>query len=365
MPFKFHISRRLAILMHILGWVIIVLIPRYLLNAFGAGSDDHFLNQFYFNTAIYGTLFYLNYLWLVPKFFLNNRKLLYFLLTIGIILGLYTIMAYVNDRVFADPERERWIAKVFQELAKDKNEVQPPIREFKIYNYFYTSVLVCGFSMGLSVLEKLTQNEKVRKELEREKLNSELAFLKSQVSPHFFFNTLNNIYSLIGIDTDEAQGAVLKLSKLMRYLLYDSDDGNSRLTDEINFMNNYIDLMKLRISNKVELHVEMPDRVPEIRIPPLLFIAFVENAFKHGISYREHSFIEVTMKIDGDKLYFSTRNSLGKNSAEGETKHSGIGLENVKKRLTLLYPQAHELSISRTNTEFGVKLEIDYKKART
>jgi len=145
----------------------------------------------------------------------------------------------------------------------------------------------------------------------------------------------------------------------MRYLLYDSDNGNSKLIEEINFMNNYIDLMKLRVSNKVDLVVNMPEQVPDISIPPLLFVAFIENAFKHGVSYREHSFIHINMTIDDNVLRFETQNSLGKSGGEGESKHSGIGLENVKKRLTLLYPDKHDLRISRTNDTFKVKLEIE------
>lgn len=363
MPLKIQSNRWLTLTIHLLGWLTIILIPHYLISSYGGSGGFRFLYQFYFNAGIYGTLFYLNYLYLVPRLFLRDRKWLYLLSAVGATVVLYFLMTWVNDYFFFDPEHERKMARIVAELSKDGEDVRPPIHQFKIYSYFYTSLLVCGFSLGLALLVKLAQNEKERKELEREKLNSELAFLKSQVSPHFFFNTLNNIYSLIGIDQAEAQEAVLKLSKLMRYLLYESESGNTRLADEIGFMNHYIDLMKLRISNKVELKVEMPAQVPEVAIPPLLFIAFVENAFKHGISYREQSFIDIRMEIEGDKLTFSTRNSLGRSTPEGESGHSGIGLENVKKRLNLLYPGAHELTISRTADEFKVKLEIDRIKA--
>ncbi|WP_372776511.1 sensor histidine kinase [Mangrovibacterium sp.] len=362
MQFKLHSNNRLTVLLHALGWIIMVFIPRYLINNYGGGNDSHFLNQFYFNASVYGTLFYLNYLWLVPRYFFRENKLKYFLFASTLIVVLYFIMNYVNDTVFFDPEHEKLMDRIMNELNKGEDDIRPPIHQFRVFNYFFTSVLICGFSMGLGLIQKLGQNEKERKELEKEKLKTELAFLKGQVSPHFFFNTLNNIYSLIGIDTDEAQEAVLKLSKLMRYLLYESEDGNSKLSDEINFMNHYIDLMKLRISNKVELQISLPERVPEITIPPLLFIAFIENAFKHGISYRDLSFIHIKMEVNEKNIVFETRNSIGKNTAEGESKYSGIGLENVKKRLSLIYPDSHEMTISRTNDTFKVRLEIDCEK---
>ena len=173
-----------------------------------------------------------------------------------------------------------------------------------LYNYGFTSVFLIFFSLGLRVLERQSQIEKLQKEIEKEKLNSELAFLKNQISPHFFFNTLNNIYSLIGINTEDSQKAVLKLSKLMRYLLYESEHGNTMLSHEIDFMNNYIDLMKLRMSDRVSLNVHFPEEYDDRIIHPLLFIPFVENSFKHGISYREKSFIDISMTAEADSITF-------------------------------------------------------------
>ena len=176
----------------------------------------------------------------------------------------------------------------------------------------FTSIFLVFFSVGMRVLERHSQTEKLQKELEKEKLNSELAFLKNQISPHFFFNTLNNIYSLISINAEDSQKAVLRLSKLMRYLLYDSEHGNTKLSNEIDFMNNYIDLMKLRMSNKISLTVSFPEKYEDINIPPLIFIPFIENAFKHGISYREKSFIDISMTAEKESVRFKCTNSLVK-----------------------------------------------------
>lgn len=226
-----------------------------------------------------------------------------------------------------------------------------------IYNYLLTTVLISGFSLGLRMSVKYNENEKKRKELEKEKLSSELAFLKNQVSPHFFFNTLNNIYSLTEINTKEAQNAILHLSKLMRYLLYESEKGDINLSSEIAFMKNYIDLMKLRLSEKVSLTTSFPVDDQTISIPPLIFIPFIENAFKHGVSYRDKSFINIQLKVKENKIQFTCQNSI--NKKHEDIADSGIGLENVTKRLILLFPGKHNLQINTRDNIFEVLLEIE------
>jgi len=360
---KIHIffNNKLTVLLHVLAWLIIIIIPQYLVTVYGGGQDSHFLYQFYANMFLYGLLFYINYLWLVPRFFFKENKLWYFLFTVGIIVACCFVIWVINNYIFFDQEREQQIERIMEEFNKGKVVDKPPFKEFRIYNNFFTSVLISGFSLGLGILEKLMQNEKERKELEKEKLNSELAFLKNQISPHFFFNTLNNIYSLIGIDTEEARHAVLKLSKLMRYLLYESERAESKLSDEIDFLAHYMDLMKLRLNNKVKLSVSLPENYEELYIPPLLFIPFIENAFKHGVSYREPSFIDIRMKVEGSRITFFSKNSRGTSSHPGDGQYSGIGLENVKKRLNLLFPRSHTLKIEQSAGEFMVELVLETK----
>ena len=234
----------------------------------------------------------------------------------------------------------------------------PPFRGMHLYNFGFTSLFLIFFSLGLRVLERQSKIEELQQETEKEKLNSELAFLKSQISPHFFFNTLNNIYSLISINAEDSQKAVLKLSKLMRYLLYDSEQGKTMLSSEIDFMNNYIDLMKLRMSEKVKLSVSFPEKYEDKNIAPLLFVPFIENSFKHGISYREKSFINISMEINDKSIIFKCVNSLQKGNENNGTEHNGIGLENVRKRLNLLFPESHDLKINKSENEFEVLLEI-------
>jgi hypothetical protein len=354
-------DKKLELALHAIGWIIVITIPLYLSNVFG-GGDRHRLYQFYVHSFSGIIIFYMGYLWLVPQFFLRNRKLIYFALLTGFVLFTYFITTYINDVILFDPVMEAKFREAFSKLSEGNEPKYNSIKAFGFFNHILASVLISGFAMGLAVMEKLKENEKKQKELEKEKLHSELAFLKNQVSPHFFFNTLNNIYSLIGIDGPTAQESVLKLSKLMRYLLYESEHGETLMSHEIDFMTNYIDLMKLRISPRVELQIDFPKDFPDFSVPPLLFVPFVENAFKHGVSYREHSYIAIQMKIEGTRVHFSSENSIGKNSPAEDMQHSGIGLDNVKKRLNLLFAGKHDLKISSDGTVFRIDLSIETEK---
>jgi len=227
-----------------------------------------------------------------------------------------------------------------------------------LFNYTVNSIFLVFFSLGLKVLERQAKFEETKKELEKEKLNSELAFLKNQISPHFFFNTLNNIYSLVSINAEDSQKAILKLSKLMRYLLYESEQGNTMLSSEIDFMINYIDLMKLRLSNRVDLEINFPSDFEDKSIPPLLFIPFIENAFKHGISNKGESFIKIGMLTDKSSISFNCSNSIPPQRTE-TADGSGIGLDNIRKRLNLLFPGKYDLKIDQNDKIYGISLILN------
>jgi two-component sensor histidine kinase len=346
----------------VLAWLTLVILPQLIINRFW-GNNNYVAWEFYFNASVYGLIFYLNYLWLVPRYFLADRKALYFMLASLVIILLYFLSSYINTHYIHDPAREKAMSEIFEKLGNKRPPRRGPFRQMQVYFFILLSILVTGFSLGLKLLEMHSASEKRQKELEKEKLNSELAFLKNQVSPHFFFNTLNNIYSLIEISKNDAQEAVLKLSKLMRYLLYESEQGKIQLSHEIEFMKNYIDLMKLRLTDKVELKVDFPEAMADHLIPPLLFIPFIENAFKHGVSYRGKSFIHIRLERENGKLKFLCANSLNKRSdPDLVDNHSGIGLENVKKRLNLLFPGSHTLTIQESDDAFEVDLEINLQE---
>jgi two-component system LytT family sensor kinase len=344
----------IRISLHILAWAILLGIPLYLIKRWDAGKD--FVWVYYTNTLFSGVIFYISYLFLIPRFFFKNRAKYYISVAL-LIVGFYFISDQSNALIFKYVPHERRVEET-NNPPREEPHGKPPFRQIHLFNYAFTSIFLIFFSLGLRMIERNETIEKRQKELEKEKLNSELAFLKNQISPHFFFNTLNNIYSLIGINTEDARNAVLKLSKLMRYLLYESEQGWSQLSSEIDFMNNYIDLMRLRMSEKVKLNVDFPLQYENISIPPLLFIPFIENAFKHGISYREKSFIDIGMEIGKEWITFTCRNSIVKPTNEIGTASSGIGLDNVSKRLGLLFPGRHELTIDRSDGAFHVVLKL-------
>lgn len=363
---NFLTGRKLQIFLHILAWSVFLGFPLYSIKRWDVGT--FFMWLLFINTTIDAVIFYINYFLLVPRYYFNEKKKKYFLSVSALVIVFYFVTATSNEFIIIQKGEKERIEVAREDGGRQNNPrppnptnlFNPPFRGSYVLNYAFTSFFLVLFSTGLRITERHAKIEKLQKELEKEKLNSELAFLKNQISPHFFFNTLNNIYSLISINAEDSQRAVLKLSKLMRYLLYESEHGNTSLSSEINFMNNYIDLMKLRVSDKINLSISFPEKYEEISIPPLLFIPFIENAFKHGISYREKSFIDISMLSVKDSITFRCVNSLITTREEVDSKNSGIGLENVKKRLNLLFPDKHELKINKSEKTFEVLLHIDF-----
>jgi LytS/YehU family sensor histidine kinase len=194
--------------------------------------------------------------------------------------------------------------------------------------------------------------------MENEKLHSELAFLKSQVNPHFLFNILNNICSLARKKSDDTENAIIQLSRIMRYMLYDSKDEKVSLEKEAEYLQNYIDLQRLRISDSVIINFKIEGNINGKMVEPMLLIPFVENAFKHGVSYLEASHIDIHLKIDNNDLQFRIENNRIKKNDDPIQQESGIGLKNVLRRLDLLYPGTHTINIEETTTKYIVNLDI-------
>lgn len=360
MTIKGTIRKRkgLPLLLHATGWIILFILPQFLI-AGGLFRDTRTTTVILFNTFVFFILFYVNYLWLVPRLAEKGRWFSFIILAASLIVIMGLASGRFYERLFTPPpeviERMR---EEEQRMPHSDDRGRRRGEGMALYNFFITSFLVSGFAVGLRYAESALRKEEEIKELEREKLNSELALLKNQVSPHFFFNTLNNIYSLIEINQKDAQEAVLSLSKMMRYMLYESEQGNTKLSHEIEFMKGYIDLMKLRMSDRVKLTVSWPSEYDDLDLPPLLFIPFIENAFKHGVSYQDNSFIEIYMSQEKDLISFVARNSVSAPQGGGPQTVSGIGLENVRKRLSLLYPGRHELTIDEQDSVFCVELKI-------
>jgi two-component system LytT family sensor kinase len=354
-------NNKLYIILHVSAWAILFILPLYLMN-YETDKHSFFLKSIYLRTSIYVFVFYINYLWFIPRF-LFSGKLKTYIISLAITLS---CLFFVNEKgheiFFRDVMKNQVVRETFEKLGKEKDLPKNPPLKYHLYDFLLTTLLVTGFSIGLKISGKLIKNEKEKKELEKEKLNSELAFLKNQISPHFFFNTLNNIYSLIQINTNDAQNSVLKLSKLMRYLLYESEGGDTMMSKEIEFMKNYIDLIQLRLTPKVDLKVSLPENYTDIPIAPLLFIPFIENAFKHGVSNRDKSFIHISLRMTGNEILFTCSNSKIINTSNNNENESGIGLENIIKRLKLLFPYKHVIDIKQTDDAFEVILKIDTSK---
>ena len=216
---------------------------------------------------------------------------------------------------------------------------------------------VIGLAVAVRMTERWYRDEKKRDEMEKAATEAELVALKSQVNPHFLFNTLNNIYSLIQIDQDKAQEAVHDLSGMLRYVLYDSEKPSVPLSKETGFLKDYIKLMSMRCSSNVSLDVSLPETDSDKHVAPLLFIPLVENAFKHGISTSEPSSIKIELKEEGEYVSFLVENtSFPKN--DSDRSGSGIGVKNLQRRLDMLYPGQHSFEYGETQGFYRSFLKI-------
>ena len=216
-------------------------------------------------------------------------------------------------------------------------------------------LLMMGMNIGIKLYFKQRGDRKRLEQLEKENLEQQLEYLKYQINPHFLMNTLNNIHALVDIDPEKSKQTILELSKMMRFVLYEGNKQVVPLDREIAFQQNYIQLMKLRYTDKVKITVDVPKNLPNKEVPPLMFITFVENAFKHGVSYRQASFIDIAISIEEDKLVFDCRNSR---IPKEDDKHGGVGLANVKKRLELIYGNRYTLDIKDEQDTYTVKLSL-------
>ena len=234
----------------------------------------------------------------------------------------------------------------------------PPIVGERDIMAIVVLILMFGANLGIKGYFRSRDDRKRLAELERENLEQQLEYLRYQINPHFFMNTLNNIHALVDIDPEQAKDTILELSKMMRFVLYEGNKQGVPLSRELDFIRHYVTLMQLRYTDKVKITLDLPQEAPDRQIPPLILITFIENAFKHGVSYQHKSFIEVKVSVEGDELRFSCRNSKGKKSNEEK---GGVGLANVRKRLNLLYGRDYALRIKNDADAYSVDLALPLK----
>jgi LytS/YehU family sensor histidine kinase len=284
--------------------------------------------------------FYLNTQVLVPRILYRRNVLVYLAVNLGLLAGILLI-----NRL------------VFEALMFDAT--------YSINKALWHNALPFLFFVLIAVAFRTVNDrlklERVAKERESENLKTELSFLRSQISPHFLFNVLNNIVALVRLKSGELEPTILKLSSLMQYMLYETDDEKVLLKSEVDYLRNYIDLQKLRFGKRLNLSFDVELKEDWHAIEPMLLIPFVENAFKHGTGLMENPVIDISLKASDGELLFSVKNKyIGADGAKDKV--SGIGLSNVRRRLELLYGNKHDLKIDRTPDWYIVILQIPFEE---
>lgn len=316
---------RAILLAHIFVWAALFLVP-FLYVAENPEAVRFAKRNCLMMTQLAIT-FYANYLWAIDKLIFKKKIPLFVIFNILLFVILMFGRRWANGLIDVVPdvphERPRFGGDGMMKLF--------------VFNDLVFSILAICASFGIKHVATLHQIEMERKRLENETLTSELSLLRYQIQPHFFFNCLNNIYSLIGISPKDAQKSVHSLSRMMRFVLYDSSSPSIPLAKEIDFLNNYIALMKLRLSPKAQVEVSFPDGDDDVSIPSLLLVPLVENAFKHGVAPGGDADICCRMTLDGERLRFEVTNKIFETQKDEDRSHSGIGVANLRKRLEIMY----------------------------
>lgn len=342
-----------TVVTHLVVWLLIFILPYGTFLA-----DDEIPNFLLARLGVFNILliivFYANTLWLVPNTLFMNRIGLFFLGSLGLIVGFMLVALILRYLLHDFP--------VFSE-AEALNTI-PLFPEDDVRRVAFTvfpPILVIAVGTSIKLTARWKNNQDAQERQQKEQLRTELALLKSQINPHFFFNTLNNIYSLIELDVAKAQLGVLKLSKLMRYHLYKTNKDYVEIGSELEFVTDYLDLMKLRLQDFVEVELEKEVGVKHDLVPPLLLEPFVENAFKHGVSYSNPSRVHISLKSDWEFLYFKIENTMHETSLKPD-EEGGLGIKNVERRLKLLF-KADEYSLKHGIEKglFTVQLKIPLK----
>lgn len=347
------------------------------------------LNAWKFDT-VWLVLFAVHNFLLAPLLILKRRTILYVILIftlIGVTMGILWFLrpAYHHHRLPRYSRHERVLYRdnipdfrpdddpedMLEEAPKEqRNDQRYPrrysyMRPYEPFPLFGPGELVAalgglllmGMNLGVKLYFKSQEDSKVLSQIDKHNLERQLEYLKYQVNPHFFMNTLNNIHALVDIDPERAKTTIVELSKMMRYILYEGSNRMIPLPREVQFLSNYVQLMRLRYTDKVSIRMSAPSNLPDMMIPPLLLIMFVENAFKHGISYRTESFVYITVDVKDDRLKFVCRNSKQQLTLK-EKKGGGMGLVNVRRRLYLLFQDTYTLKIEDRENEYDVSLDL-------
>jgi len=292
------------------------------------------------DVIFYAAIIYLNLLYLIPNFLTAKRFWIYVSLLLGSVLILTPIKVAIQVFLFAN-----------------EPTIQSSLVENQSY-YFLSMFLIMGSSTIYSIISEWLIHQSEKRDLQTQTMQSELKFLRSQVNPHFLFNTLNNLYALTLKKSDDAPEIVLKLSEIMRYMLYECNERTVSLSKEITYLRNYLDLEQLRQSRDIKIDMQVIGNVSDHRIAPLIFIPFVENSFKHGLNNQiSEGYVTIVLKVESNKLEFMIENSKpATQPAQTHRRSGGIGLVNVKRRLNLIYADRYRLKINNEPNSYQVNL---------
>jgi two-component system, LytTR family, sensor kinase len=336
MSTRWYRSKVAIVFFHILAWVLVFTLP----TLFHREPDQQHVNfrvmfaiRFLIFDACWILFFYFNLLVLIPRF-LNRKKIGVYISVLILIFVLFITAINLFPRQGERPGFHREYL-------------------FTIFPFLFVWAMSTVYWF---VTDKI-KTEQLMKERENENLKTELSFLRSQVSPHFLFNVLNNMVAMARLKSDQLEPSLIRLSGLMRYMLYESDETSVTLLRETEYVNSYIELQKLRYAKSLQIKVDM-DPGDNQRIEPMLLIPFIENAFKHGTGAVDDPVIEIHLKISEGLIDFRVKNKYDPKNEEIKDESSGIGLPNVERRLNLLYNQKHILTINRANGWFTVSLQI-------
>jgi len=334
-------KQRWQILWHSLFWIVMISFWVYIADSNLKLPAKYLLVIFVLYPVININLFYLNFLILIP-WFLNKKRYGLYAMAVIIALIVYGLGKY-------------GVAVIFKQyvLTRMKGEVVGFWAYF--INTIFASLIFLFFSTALKFTVDWFLNERIQRDLENQRLSAELAFLKSQINPHFLFNSLNSIYSLAYQRSETTPGAILKLSEIMRYMLYECNDNKVDLVKELQYLQNYIDLQKIRYADKAYIDFKVEGNIETQKIVPLLLIAFMENAFKHGVAGNPLTPIRLLIDVEESHLHFYIQNRKHTNNRDAS---GGIGLINVKRRLDLLYPGKYNLDIRDETDTYTVELSL-------
>ena len=342
-------------LLYFMVWTMAILVP--ILNSKMMSEEHVYLVNIltaWSKLLPYFIIFLINNALLAPKLLLRKHYAAYLTVSALLLAGIFYSLEYYQESMRLSP------------VSGTGPYIVHGRASFTDLAWYWNTLLgifLLGANSGIKYMFKSMKDEQKMVALERQSLRAEMDYLKYQINPHFFMNTLNNIHALIDIDTEAAKETVIELSKMMRYVLYDSESAETSVAKDIRFVKNYINLMRIRYTSDIDIRFDVQSPLPpDAKIPPLLLIVFVENAFKHGVSYNEPSFVHIALGCEDGRAVCEVRNSRHASAAR-KTEGSGMGLENARKRLDLLFGDDYELRIddSREN-EYGVKLTIPIKQ---